>query len=187
MSTENQDPKDEEQTKTYSEEEFKKVVAQRDAVKAEKLAIQAEKDKLEAEKKALGEDDLKKKGEIQTLLDSRDKELAEIKKNLDTAKEYETKYTDLDKSIRQELLEELPEELREVAEDLSTAKLKTFVKLNSSKTPGTETTRPGGKTKIILTGKKYDDFSSKDLDLIKKSDPDGYAAMFKERFGIMPG
>lgn len=189
MSTENnqdpQDNQDPQEPKTYSEEEFKKVVAQRDAIKADKLAIQAEKDRLEAEKKALGEDDLKKKGELQTLLDNKEKDLAELKSALDNAKQYETKYVELDNSIRSNLLGQLPEELKEVAEELSTVKLQKFVELHKKETPGMDAGK-SGKTKINIEGKKWDDFSSDDLKVLKESDFNSYSQMYKQRYGINP-
>ena len=182
----NQDPQDDpKDIKTYSDEEFKKVVAQRDSIKAEKLAIQVEKERLEAEKKALGEDELKKKGELQTLLDSKEKDLAELKSALENAKQYETKYTELDSSIRTALLNQLPDEMKEVAMDLTTAKLQKLVELNKAETPAMDNGRAGS-SKINLDGKKWDDFSSEEKEMIKKSDLAGYSRMFRERYGINP-
>jgi DNA repair exonuclease SbcCD ATPase subunit len=182
----NQDPQDDpKDIKTYSDEEFKKVVAQRDSIKAEKLAIQVEKERLEAEKKALGEDELKKKGELQTLLDNKEKDLAELKSALENAKQYETKYTELDSSIRTALLSQLPDEMKEVAMDLTTAKLQKFVELNKAETPAMDNGRAGS-SKINLDGKKWDDFSSEEKEMIKKSDLAGYSRMFRERYGRNP-
>ncbi len=181
MSTENQDEQQgADDPKTYSEEEFKKVVAQRDAVKAEKTALQAERDKLEAEKKALGEDELKKKGDLQTLLDSKEKEIAKVQTELNEIAQYKTKYEDLDKSIRDSLIAQLPEELREYAEDLNTIKLQGFVELNKTKAVGMDTGR-SGKGKISIEGKKWGDFTSAELQTLYETDVDLYNALKKKK------
>ena len=171
--------------KVYSEAAFKELVSQRDALKKNQSELQTQFEQLKAKLDKVEEDDLKRKGDLQALLDVKEKEISETKKTLEEIAEYKTKYIDLDKSIRENLLKQLPEELKEVAEDLSTLKLQKFVELNKSNTPGMDNGM-SGKTKINITGKKWNDFNSKDLEVIKSSDFENYSKLYKDRFGINP-
>lgn len=171
--------------KVYSETAFKELVAQRDALKKNQSELQTQFEQLKAKLDKVEEDDLKRKGDLQALLEVKEKEISETKKTLEEIAEYKTKYIDLDKSIRENLLKQLPEELKEVAEDLSTLKLQKFVELNKSNTPGMDNGM-SGKTKINITGKKWNDFNTKDLEVIKSSDFENYSKLYKDRFGINP-
>lgn len=171
--------------KTYSETAFKELVSQRDSLKKNQSELQAQFEELKAKLNKVEEDDLKRKGDLQTLLDNKEKEITETKKVLEEISEYKTKYIDLDKTVRENLLKQLPEELKEVAEDLSTVKLQKFVEINKSITPGMDNGM-SGKSKIKIEGKKWADFNSKDLELIKSSDFDGYSKLYKDKYGINP-
>jgi len=171
--------------KVYSEAAFKELVSQRDALKKNQSELQTQFEQLKAKLDKVEEDDLKRKGDLQALLEVKEKEISETKKTLEEIAEYKTKYIDLDKSIRENLLKQLPEELKEVAEDLSTLKLQKFVELNKSNTPGMDNGM-SGKTKINIAGKKWNDFNSKDLEVIKSSDFESYSKLYKDRFGINP-
>lgn len=171
--------------KTYSETAFKELVSQRDSLKKNQSELQAQFEELKAKLNKVEEDDLKRKGDLQTLLDNKEKEITETKKVLEEISEYKTKYIDLDKAVRENLLKQLPEELKEVAEDLSTVKLQKFVEINKSITPGMDNGM-SGKSKIKIEGKKWADFNSKDLELIKSSDFDGYSKLYKDKYGINP-
>lgn len=193
MSDENKDEKngqennDENKTpKTYSEDEFKKLVSQRDELKKNQNSLQTELDKIKAQIKTADEDDLKKKGELQTLLDKKEAELAETRTKAADAETFKQKYEDLDKSIREKHLSELDDdELKEIADKLPTDMLMRFVEKNK-KTNGMEAGRPGGKTKITLDGKKWEDFNSKDLELIRSSDFTGYSRLYYDKYKRMP-
>ena len=171
--------------KVYSEKAFKELVSQRDTLKKNQSELQVQFDQLKAKLDKAGEDELKKKGDLQTLLDNKEKEIAETKKTLQDISEYKTKYEDLDKSIRENLLKQLPDEMQEVAEELSTVKLQKFVELNKTTTAGMDNGK-AGKGKIKIDGKKWNDFSSSDLAIIRGSDFTGYSQLYKEKFGINP-
>ena len=171
--------------KVYSEKAFKELVSQRDTLKKNQSELQVQFDQLKAKLDKAGEDELKKKGDLQTLLDNKEKEIAETKKTLQDISEYKTKYEDLDKSIRENLLKQLPDEMQEVAEELSTVKLQKFVELNKTTTVGMDNGK-AGKGKIKIDGKKWNDFSSSDLAIIRGSDFTGYSQLYKEKFGINP-
>ena len=171
--------------KVYSEKAIQELVSQRDTLKKNQSELQVQFDQLKAKLDKAGEDELKKKGDLQTLLDNKEKEIAETKKTLQDISEYKTKYEDLDKSIRENLLKQLPDEMQEVAEELSTVKLQKFVELNKTTTAGMDNGK-AGKGKIKIDGKKWNDFSSSDLAIIRGSDFTGYSQLYKEKFGINP-
>lgn len=171
--------------KVYSEKAFKELISQRDTLKKNQSELQVQFDQLKAKLDKAGEDELKKKGDLQTLLDNKEKEIAETKKALEEISQYKTKYEDLDKSIRENLLKQLPDEMQEVAEELSTVKLQKFVELNKTTTAGMDNGK-AGKGKIKIDGKKWNDFSSADLSIIRASDFTGYSQLYKEKFGMNP-
>ena len=179
------EPEGKAEEKVYSEKAFKELVSQRDTLKKNQSELQVQFDQLKAKLDKAGEDELKKKGDLQTLLDNKEKEIAETKKTLQDISEYKTKYEDLDKSIRENLLKQLPDEMQEVAEELSTVKLQKFVELNKTTTAGMDNGK-AGKGKIKIDGKKWNDFSSSDLAIIRGSDFTGYSQLYKEKFGIDP-
>ena len=170
-----------------AKEEIKKEEnpAELETLKKNQSELQVQFDQLKAKLDKAGEDELKKKGDLQTLLDNKEKEIAETKKTLQDISEYKTKYEDLDKSIRENLLKQLPDEMQEVAEELSTVKLQKFVGLNNTTTAGMDNGK-AGKGKIKIDGKKWNDFSSSDLAIIRGSDFTGYSQLYKEKFGINP-
>lgn len=167
--------------KVYPESVVKDLIAQRDSLKSYKTKVE----EYEQMIKEAQDEKLKENEDYKTLLDNKEKDLAELKSALENAKQYETKYTELDSSIRTALLSQLPDEMKEVAMDLTTAKLQKFVELNKAETPAMDNGRAGS-SKINLDGKKWDDFSSEEKEMIKKSDLAGYSRMFRERYGINP-
>lgn len=169
------------QEKVYPESVVKDLIAQRDSLKSYKTKVE----EYEQMIKEAQDEKLKENEDYKTLLDNKEKDLAELKSALDNAKQYETKYVELDNSIRSNLLGQLPEELKEVAEELSTVKLQKFVELHKKETPGMDAGK-SGKTKINIEGKKWDDFSSDDLKVLKESDFNSYSQMYKQRYGINP-
>lgn len=174
-------PQEPKQEKVYPEAVVKDLIAQRDALKSYKTKVE----EYEQMIKEAQDEKLKENEDYKTLLDNKEKDLVELKKALENAKQYETKYTDLDKSIRENLLKQLPEELIEIAEDLSTVKLQKYVEIHNAKTPGMESGKVG-KQKINIEGKKWDDFNSKDLEILKESDFSSYSQLYKQRYGRQP-
>jgi DNA repair exonuclease SbcCD ATPase subunit len=167
--------------KVYPESVVKDLIAQRDSLKSYKTKVE----EYEQMIKDAQEDKLKENEDYKTLLDSKEKDLAELKSALENAKQFETKYTELDNSIRTNLLSQLPEEMKEVAEELTTVKLQKFVELHKKETPGMDAGK-SGKSKINIEGKKWNDFDPKDLAILKESDYTSYAQLFKARYGINP-
>jgi len=169
------------QAKVYPEQVVKDLIKQRDEYKQYKAKVEEYEELI----KQAQDEKLKENEDYKTLLDNKERELAEIKKQKEEVSEYKTKYEDLDKSIRDGLLKQLPDELLEVAEELSTVKLQRFVELNKDKTPGMDNGKPG-KGKINIDNKKWDDFSTKDLELIRETDFDGYSRLYKQKYGRQP-
>lgn len=169
------------QEKVYPESVVKDLIAQRDSLKSYKAKVE----EYEQMIKEAQDEKLKENEDYKTLLDNKEKDLAELKSALDNAKQYETKYVELDNSIRTNLLGQLPEELKEVAEELSTVKLQKFVELHKKETPGMDAGK-SGKTKINIEGKKWNDFNPKDLEILRESDFTSYAQLYKQRYGINP-
>lgn len=173
--------------KQYSEDEFKKVVAQRDALKSTANSVQTERDQLKAQIDKLAEDELKAKGNLQELLDSKEKELADAKKVLTEVETYKTKFEELDSSIRKNNLDKLEDnELKEIADALPTEKLIKFVEKHAKQIDGMDTGRPGGKSKIKIDGKQWADFDSKELAILRESDFGAYTKLYKEKYKVEP-
>lgn len=175
----------EQEQKSYSAEEFKKVIAQRQEAKENERKLLSELETIRAEIEKQKQDKMKEDGDLKQLLELKEKEIIETKNTLKEISEYKTKYEDLDKSIRKNLISQLPEELHEIAEDLGTAKLQKFVEVNKTNAVGMDSGKTG-KTKIKIEGKKWNDFSSKDLEAIRNTDFAGYSSLYKDKFGILP-
>jgi len=182
------DPVDPVETpKQYSEDEFKKVVSQRDALKTTANSVQAERDQLKAQIDKLAEDELKAKGNLQELLDNKEKELADAKKVLTEVETYKTKFEELDNSIRKNNLDKLEDdELRDIADALPTEKLIKFVEKHANAKDGMDTGRPGGKSKIKTEGKEWADFNSSELSILRETDFTAYSKLYKEKYKVEP-
>ena len=96
-------------SKTYSEEEFKKVVAERQEVKEKLRKIEEEK-KADAEKKALEE------GKLKELLEAKNAELETERKARQEASSKAEKYEEQQKLLREQALSRIPDEqMRSIA------------------------------------------------------------------------
>lgn len=162
--------------KVYPEAVVKDLIRQRDELKPYKSKVEEYEELI----KQAQDEKLKENEDYKTLLDNKERELAELKKQKDEVSEYKTKFEDLDKSLRDSFLSQLPDDLKEYAEDLSTVKLQKFVELNKAKTVGMDTGR-AGKGKISIEGKKWGDFTSAELQTLYETDVDLYNALKKKK------
>ena len=151
----------------YLEKEQKQLIQQRDEVK-QKL-------------RKIDEDEAIKKGEYEKVIASANSELEKLKSEFESAKQYETKFNELDKRIRAEALEKLSDEHKKIAESLPTDLLQDYVKINSKQSAGMDT-GTNGRGAVDLSGKKWQDFSSVELEDIKKNNESGYMKLYRERF-----
>lgn len=166
--------------KTYSETQFRALVDRVKKAEEEKNNVKSQLDKI-------AEDDLKAKGELQTLLDKREKDLEEKNKALDEANSYKTKFEELDNSIRKNNLDKLEDdELRDIADALPTEKLIKFVEKHAKAKDGMDTGRPGGKSKIKTEGKEWADFNSSELSILRETDFTAYSKLYKEKYKVEP-
>ena len=117
-------------TKTYSEEEFKKVIAERDKAK-EKVRLIEEAEKKALEAKAIEE------GKAKEMLAAKDAELATVKAKAEA-------YEAMQEKLKKQALEKVPPELRHIAEKLSAEDALEFAdKLSTNKVkPFTEKGAP---------------------------------------------
>lgn len=79
---------------------------------------------LKAKLKSIEENDLKKKGDIQTLLDQKSTELAELQARLEDADTWKTKYEAFEAETRKELLTGLTKEQSNFLKDLPIDKIR---------------------------------------------------------------
>ena len=125
-------------------------------------------DELKAKLKALEDAEEMKKGNYEKLLADRNAEFEQLKAEADELKQ-----------TKEELLNELPEGHKVIAGELSLEKLREYVKLNKSATPGMDTSRVGGSGTLEIAGKKWFDFTSSELNELKKSNPKVYEQLRK--------
>lgn len=93
-------------------------------------ALREEKEARERAEKQAKEDKLKKDGEYQKLLETRDAEILRLKK-------VEDEYSSSQKQIREQALAKITDEkMKEIAADLSTPKLLSFVETINNAQPG---------------------------------------------------
>lgn len=120
------DPKTED--KTYTSAEYKNLASEKKLAEDKARTLQVEVDKLNAEKTKATEDDLKKKGDLQTIIDTKEKEISELKARADKADELQKKLEDIETATRAELLEGLTDEQKEDCKDMSLKDIRTFAK-----------------------------------------------------------
>lgn len=155
--------------KTYSEEVFKGVVKQRDEFKGKVTDLTTKVDELTAQLKKISDDDLKNKGDLQTLLDNAKAELETTKNKLtDTETKLNEKTTELEAietDTKKELLTKLTKEQKEFIKDKPVAEIREFVKLvagsNSADPDNGGNLNPKGDIKLTDEQKKQ----AKDMDL----------------------
>ena len=136
-------------------------------------------DELKAKLKALEDAEEMKKGNYEKLLADRNAEFEQLKAEADELKQTKEEFDSFQKVMKEELLNELPEGHKVIAGELSLEKLREYVKLNKSATPGMDTSRVGGSGTLEIAGKKWFDFTSSELNELKKSNPKVYEQLRK--------
>lgn len=151
----------------YLEKETKDIISQRDEFKKKVNKIDT--------------DESIKRGEYEKVINEKTAELEKLKTEVETANTYKEKFELLDKNIRAEALKQLTDEHKKIAEFLPTDKLQEYVKLNGKDKSGMDTGTNGRGT-IDVTGKKWSDFNSTELELLRKDNVTGYKRLYREHF-----
>ena len=136
-------------------------------------------DELKAKLKAFEEAEEMKKGNYEKLLADKNTEFEQLRAEAEELKQTKEKFDSFQKAMKEELLNELPEGHRVIAGELSLDKLREYVKLNKSSAPAMDTSRVGGSGTIDIAGKKWFDFTSSELNELKKSSPKIYEQLRK--------
>ena len=159
--------------KTYSEEVVKELIAQRQALK-DQLRAREESDKKASEGKLLEE------GKLKELLEAKEKRLAELEGLAEKVKSYEA----ADAARRDALLEELPKDKRELYRSASEAVIRDAVELHkSAKGEPTQARKAGTGSE----GKKYDDYTSVELQELKSQNPELYRTLYRHWYKAKNG
>lgn len=165
----------------FLESESKKAFEARDKAKAEAEELR----KAEAELKALKEKQQTEQGQFKELAEAKAKEAEELKKQLDElspkVKTFEEQLTKIETERREELLSQLDDKHKEFAKDLSLDKLKAYVDLNKDEKLNTPGGKAGAYSFGTTDGKKYYDFTTKELAEIEKKNPELLKKLFSER------
>ena len=130
---------------------------------------------LRANLKALNEKEDLAKGNYEKII-------AENKIELEDLRNVKEQLDNLKESIRTELIQQLPDNHKTIAQELPIDTLRMYVKLNASEGPGKMDDGKSGKGKIDVTGKKWDDFTSAELNDLNKSNPSSYKILRSEKF-----
>ena len=126
------------------------------------------------------------KGDLQSIIESQKAELEALRVKEAELEEAKKQRDEIITATKKELLEMLPDEHKKLAEDLTIAKLREYVKLNSKKDPaGMDAGRSGNGT-IDVTGREYDDFSLKELDELQKNNIAAYKKRYRSKFKKEP-
>lgn len=136
-------------------------------------------DELKAKLKSLEEADEMKKGNYEKVIADKTNEFEQLKAEAEELKQIKEKFDSFQKAMKDELLGELSEEHKAIAGDLELDKLREYVKLNKATTNSMDSARTGGSGTIDVTGKKWFDFTSTDLNNLKKSNPKLYEQLKK--------
>lgn len=164
----------------FQKAEAKKAFEARDNAKKELESLRA----AEAELKALKEKQQTEQGQFKELAEQKAKEAEELKKKLDEidpkAKSLEEKLQKIEFERKEELLSQLDEKHKEFAKDLDLDKLKSYVDLHKEEKPGTATGKAGG-LNFTIEGKKYDDFTVKELLEIEKKNPELLKKLYHDK------
>ena len=162
------------QVKTYSEEQFKELIAERDKAK-DKLR------KIEDAAKKAEEAKLIEDGKLKEALALKEKELAEAL----ALKEELEKFRAADAARKEALLKELPEGKREIYKNLSTDQLSDIVETLNAGSPNQGVRQgPGEKSK------DFDLMTFEEKGELKQKNPTLYENLFKESYkrknGVYP-
>lgn len=171
---------DNQQTRTYTAEEFKELISQRDKVKQERQTLQEELEKFRNAEAEKAKKDLEAKGSYDEIIKQKESELQTYKSKVEEQNGFI-------EAVRTDLLGKLSDEHKAIAGKLSLTDLQAYVKLNSvSPAVGTDSGKAGGATVIDITGKKWDEINWKDKAVLLESNIEGYKKLYKEKFGVMP-
>ena len=162
------------ETQEPKQEQDKLAFLQAEAQKAFKA-----RDELKAKLKSLEEADEMKKGNYEKVIADKNQEVEQLKAEAERLKPFQEKFSSVMKAMKDELLAELSDEHKAIAGDLELDKLREYVKLNKATTNSMDTARTGGSGAIDVTGKKWFDFTSTDLNNLKKSNPKMYEQLKK--------
>ena len=143
-------------------------------------------DELKAKLKAFEEAEEMKKGNYEKLLADKNTEFEQLRAEAEELKQTKEKFDSFQKVMKEELLNELPEGHRVIAGELSLEKLREYVKLNKSTTPGMDTARAGGQGTVDTSGKDWDSLTMKERDEIATNNPQRYKEIYKKKFGRLP-
>lgn len=150
--------------------------------KERRLEAQALKEKLQA----IEEEKAKANGEFQKLAELKSTEAEELRKQVESLKVYEERYTAIEKSQREELLSKLDEADREEWKAVSLDVLKAHVKA-VEKYKGTPTKHDAGRSNgkaLDIQGKTWDDFTTSERDELREKYPDVYNKLYNQKFRI---
>lgn len=150
--------------RTYSESEFKELVAQRQALK-DQLRKREEDDKKVADAKLADE------GKLKELLVIKEKELSDLAPLKDKLAKYEA----MEEAQREKLLKELPKEKRDLYASVPTEVLQDMVE-QLKKPNGTAVSKPSSSD----ADKTYEDYTSEEISEMKQSAPERAKKLFNE-------
>jgi len=162
----------------FQKSESKKAFDKRDAIKTE---FKSFKEQVITGQAPEVQELNKKVFDFETKFDSMEKELEDYKVKYT---EVDTRIKDINEKKKTELLSSLPDgsEKKKFAEGLNDLdKLEDFVKLAKIETIGVDGGKGGGDLKLD-PNKKWDDYSSKDLEEIKKKHPEAYKELYSKKY-----
>lgn len=136
-------------------------------------------DELKQKLKAIEDAEEAKKGNYEKLLNERNSELEQLRAETEELKKTKETFESFQSKMKDELLAELPDGHKAIAVKLSLEDLKEYVSLHKSGTPGMSTARTGGVGILEIAGKKWFDFTSSELNELKKSNPKVYYQLKK--------
>lgn len=168
-------------TKLSSEsDKVKELISSRDGLKAEIGVLRKEL----VNKPSVGNEELQKA--FNTEKERADKLESDLASTKSEFEKVSNSFNSLNKTVRDSLLSQLPEnsEARKFAEGISeTQKLEEFIKISKKDNPDLDGNRGGSGSVKIVDGKKFDEYSLKELEAMEKSKPEVYNKLFKEKYG----
>lgn len=177
---------EQEEQKTFSEEYVKELREEAKNRRLEFEKLQGELNEFKKLQQSEKEKELQEQNKFKELAEAKEKTLNEkvtemenLKKQIEELSETKKQYDDFQKSVREELLSKLDENHKAIANDLTIDKLKTYVELNS-KGHNYDKSRSGGLS-FNTDGKKWEDFTSKELQEIEKVNPELLRKLFEMR------
>lgn len=170
----------------YSDEYIKELREENKKWRIEKSNLENELNEFKKLQQSEKEKELQEQNKFKELAEAKEKTLNEkvvemenLKKQIEELSETKKQYDDFQKSVREELLSKLDENHKAIANDLTIDKLKTYVELNS-KGHNYDKSRSGGLS-FNTDGKKWEDFTSKELQEIEKVNPELLRKLFEMR------